>query len=195
MATPAQIAGLAKEAFDAPLGVDAILRERIITATAIALAESGGNETIIPAPNSDGSIDVGLWQINSIHRRDHPLWTPPWLQNPKNNAQAMAEISRNGTYWTPWEAYKNGKYKAFIPAALGGYAAYTGAAADVMDQFSEGGISDLFSNPLDGIMDGFQWFTKTENMLRLAQIVGGIALAVVAAAIFASPAIKKVSPL
>src|SRR5580765_3720499 len=38
-----------------------------IMATAVALAESGGNAHIVNDKNNDGSYDFGLMQINSVH--------------------------------------------------------------------------------------------------------------------------------
>ncbi len=37
------------------------------TAAIIALAESAGNPRALNTQNSNGTIDVGLWQINSVH--------------------------------------------------------------------------------------------------------------------------------
>lgn len=63
-------------------------------ASAIALAESGGNPDAKNS-NSDGSTDRGLWQINTVHG---PLST----FDPLNNAKAAVSISKNGTNWRPW---------------------------------------------------------------------------------------------
>lgn len=70
-------------------------------AVSIALAESGGNATVI---NSVG--DTGLWQINQpIHNN----YSYAWLKNPFNNATAAYKISNGGTSWRPWcTAYSDG---------------------------------------------------------------------------------------
>lgn len=43
-------------------------RARTITAVAVALAESGGNPRARGGPNTNGTYDHGLWQINDVHR-------------------------------------------------------------------------------------------------------------------------------
>src|SRR4051794_21086585 len=39
-------------------------------AIAVCLAESGGKPANIGGPNSNGTMDYGLWQINSIHAKE-----------------------------------------------------------------------------------------------------------------------------
>lgn len=63
-------------------------------AAAVALAESGGNPKADPT-NTNGSIDRGLWQINSIHGAQSS-------NDPMTNARAAISISGNGTNWKPW---------------------------------------------------------------------------------------------
>lgn len=70
-------------------------------AAAIAMAESGGNSDSTHS-NSNGTIDRGLWQINSIHGSQSTL-------DPLANAKAAVAISQNGTTWRPWcTAWSNG---------------------------------------------------------------------------------------
>lgn len=78
-------------------------------AAAIAMAESGGNPNISHR-NSDGSIDRGLWQINSIHGAQSTL-------DRLGNAKAAVSISGNGRNWNPWTVFKSGAYKKFLSAA------------------------------------------------------------------------------
>lgn len=73
----------------------------LVMAIAIALAESGGNTTVISSAG-----DVGLWQVNMAA---HPQYSMAWLQNPANNAAAAYAISSGGTNWRPWcTAYSDG---------------------------------------------------------------------------------------
>ena len=81
-------------------------------AAAIAMAESGGDPNVVSPPNSDGSVDRGLWQINSIHG---PLSTT----NRLGNAKAAVSISSNGRNWNPWTVFKTGAYKRFLGASSG----------------------------------------------------------------------------
>lgn len=71
-------------------------------AAAFALAESAGNPNATHT-NGNGSIDRGLWQINSTHGAQSTL-------DPLGNAKAAVAISNNGLSWRPWcTAYTDGK--------------------------------------------------------------------------------------
>lgn len=103
--TMAQIAGYAKQA--------GFTGDALVMATAIAMAESSGNTTVV---NSIGC--VGLWQIyGRIHRRAHPTWTDAWLKQPGNNAKAAYILSNGGTNWKPWEVYTKGMHRKFLSQA------------------------------------------------------------------------------
>jgi len=78
-------------------------------AAAVALAESGGNSGATHR-NTDGSIDRGLWQINSVHGALSTL-------NPLANAKAAVKISGGGRNWSPWVTFKTGAYKKFLGKA------------------------------------------------------------------------------
>jgi hypothetical protein len=80
------------------------------TAVAIALAESGGNPSII----GDSGNSYGLWQINIPA---HPNYSGPALLNPQANAAAAYAIySTAGDSFQPWSTYNSGAYQAFMPA-------------------------------------------------------------------------------
>src|SRR4051812_26114165 len=66
----------------------------LTTAVAVAHAESGFDADASHT-NTNGTIDRGLWQINSIHGSDSTL-------DPAANAQAAYKISKGGTDWKPW---------------------------------------------------------------------------------------------
>jgi Lysozyme like domain len=72
------------------------------TASAIAMAESGGDTDSKNDRNSNGTIDRGLWQINSVHGSLSSF-------DPLANARAAVSISSNGSNWKPWcVAWSNG---------------------------------------------------------------------------------------
>jgi hypothetical protein len=77
-------------------------RNRAIEAWAIAAAESGFRANVAGV-NDDGSIDVGLFQINSINHGTKPVeyWTDPWV-----NALKAYEMSNGGSNWSPWYVWK-----------------------------------------------------------------------------------------
>lgn len=78
-------------------------------AAAVAMAESGGNPTIVgdTGPGVNGP-SYGLWQIDVYY---HPSYTQAQLDDPTTNARAALAISSNGTNWTPWSTYNSGAYK------------------------------------------------------------------------------------
>ena len=98
-------------------------------AVAIALAESGGNASNVSPPNTDGSRDHGLWQIND---KAHPNYDVGKLLDGAYNAKAMHDVSNGGANWGPWSTYdasvlhphNNGSYQNFLAR---GKAAVSGA--------------------------------------------------------------------
>lgn len=86
----------------------------LVTAVAVSLAESGGNPGINNAGmNSNGTVDYGLWQINSVHGPDLGEIYDPYV-----NAEWAFKVftGRNRT-WAPWSAYNNGAYARHMTTA------------------------------------------------------------------------------
>jgi hypothetical protein len=92
------------------------------TATAIAMAESGGS------PSAQGDIGLmtdiwdwsaGLWQIRGLRaeRGTGGLRDSIANQDAETNAAAMYAVSRGCTDWTPWSTYNSGSYRQFLPIA------------------------------------------------------------------------------
>lgn len=72
-------------------------------AAAVATAESGGDPNSFNQ-NSNGTVDRGLWQINSIHGSQSTF-------DPMANARAAVGISKGGTDWRPWaSAWSDGNF-------------------------------------------------------------------------------------
>lgn len=82
----------------------------LVTALAVARGESGWNEGAVNRSNSDGSIDRGLWQINSIHGSKSTL-------DPAANARAAFSISKAGRDWSPWVVFQKGLHRRHIGIA------------------------------------------------------------------------------
>lgn len=78
-------------------------------AAAIAMAESGGTTTATNQ-DSNGTVDRGLWQINSVHGDTQSTY------DVMGNARAAVAISNKGTNWSAWVTYNNGKYLTFVQA-------------------------------------------------------------------------------
>lgn len=82
-------------------------------AVAIVLAESGGDTNAKGGPNSNGTYDWGLFQINDIHKP-----TQAEKVNPLANAQRAWKIYQQaGNSFKPWSTYNSGSYKKFLPRA------------------------------------------------------------------------------
>jgi hypothetical protein len=103
--SPSQIAQYARNAgFE---GAD------LITAVAIALAESGGKVAVVG--DKCLGVSIGLWQVNE---RWHPEYTQSFLNDPQNNANAAFAIySAAGNSFTPWSTFKNGAYQSHLNTA------------------------------------------------------------------------------
>ena len=118
--TATQIYALARSAGLSP--------SKAIIATAVALAESGGNPSAHNSVRPDDSY--GLWQINMIdslgpaRRQQFGIKSDADLLNPAINAKAMAQISNNGTNFSAWTTFARGTYRSFLGSA-------TNAGADV----------------------------------------------------------------
>lgn len=87
--------------------------------TAIRLAKSenyynmtGSFDCARTNTNTDGSVDVGLFQINSIHsRRLASLgMTMEDMKDCKKNADYAYNWVYKASGWSPWSAYNNGSY-------------------------------------------------------------------------------------
>lgn len=80
----------------------------VLTAVAVALAESGGD------PNADNGTAAGVWQINYHAHTQH---TAEELKDPDTNAEVAVSIYKAlGTFGTSagWVTYVSGAYKQFM---------------------------------------------------------------------------------
>jgi hypothetical protein len=88
--------------------------------TGICLAESSGNITATHK-NSNGSVDFGLAQINSIHKDLCPGGDLMSLYDPGTNLAVAHKIYvAAGNKFTPWVTYNNGAYKKNVPGSVDG---------------------------------------------------------------------------
>ena len=104
--------------------------KNIPTAVAVALAESGGDPTIDTVksgtdPTMKDEYSIGLWQINWLVHKDGTLkqmgvTDPDQLRDPATNAKAAVKLS-GGSDFTPWSAYENGNYRAYMKEAQDAY--------------------------------------------------------------------------
>lgn len=154
-----------------------------VIATAIAMAESGGN---IMAHNNKGSDDsYGLWQINMLgglgpdRRRQYNLKTNEDLFDPIINAKVAFGESNLGTNWRPWSVYNDGKYLKWM-----------GEAQDAVNNplkpgnVGQGKVNTQFT-PWEAFKD---WIGG--GMLRIGGFVGGSALLIGAAVLVSKKGVK-----
>jgi hypothetical protein len=170
-----QIAGYAKAAGFPP--------GEIATATAVALAESGGESTATNK-NTNGSIDYGLWQINTVHGA---LLNQGDKFNPLDNAKmALVVWQRAGNKWTPWTVYKTGAYRTQLGAGTMGAASPSdpieigaSASATVGDTTLEANVGTQQSSALGPIGDAlaaFATLTSGSLWLRIGSFILGSCL-------------------
>jgi hypothetical protein len=89
-----------------------LTRDQAVTATAIAMRESGGNTAAHNPVYPDDSY--GLWQIN---RLAWSQYSPGVLSTARGNAFAMLKVSNHGTNWQPWQIGGNPLARTDVPAA------------------------------------------------------------------------------
>ncbi|MGW1743861.1 transglycosylase SLT domain-containing protein [Nocardia sp. NPDC001965] len=158
----------------------------LYTAAAIALAESSGRTDATNTANDNGTVDKGLWQINSVHDDKMPGAD---RFDPEVNAQLMAQISDGGTNWYPWSTYNNGayvEYLAQVQSTLGGTAltpngglgAGTGPGngltyenAGFMDDM--GDLADGFGSGLAAVEKFFGLITSVDGWIRILKVYCG----------------------
>ena len=112
---------------------------------AIAQAESGLDTLAKSPPNSDGSIDRGVLQINS---RAHAEYTDSCVYDPQCAFNAAFVISQNGTNFRPWcTAWSDGACGSRGGKYLGSRAPYQKyLASNANPQNANQTIADVFHN-------------------------------------------------
>jgi hypothetical protein len=104
--------------------------------TAIALAESGGNDAAIGDVGREDATwgpSSGLYQIRTL-KADTGRGTDreiSALTNPANQARAAYDMSRGGTDFSAWSVYTGGQYQQFLGQAQAGAAAGGGTSVQL----------------------------------------------------------------
>lgn len=156
--TPAQMAGALKAA--------GFTGSDIAIGVAVGMAESGG-KSVASKPNSNGSIDYGVWQINSVHR--DILASGNWADLYDNARMARKVFLEAGGKWSPWVTYWRGTYKQYMGQGLAGAGNPSTAPAPNAQNVDAGGA-------LDGISNFFSFITNVDNWVRLGQFAAGMIL-------------------
>jgi len=79
-------------------------------AIAIAKAESGLGEHKINAYNTNGTVDIGVFQINSIHY-NKPECSLDKIVTMKGNVDCAYTLYK-ASGWNPWVVFQNGSFKS-----------------------------------------------------------------------------------
>lgn len=133
-------------------------------AAAIALAESGGNPNATHT-NSDGSIDRGLWQVNSVHGAQSST-------DVATNTKAAVAISAHGTNWNPWTTFKNGDYKNFLGKDDSYTIGTTSASGAVVDAATSG--VDAATDAVKAVGSTLQLVFSIRGLELLAAVILGV---------------------
>jgi hypothetical protein len=120
-------------------------------AAAIAMAESGGNTTATDN-DSNGTVDRGLWQINSVHGAQSTY-------DVMGNARAAIAISNNGTNWAAWTTYSSGAYRRYVQTGIPPDTSAPINATNAAVNQNTATLTGAFGVPgLPSILDPTQWF-------------------------------------
>lgn len=181
-------------------------QDNLVTAVAVALAESGGC-----ADCYNGTCCTGLFQINENHAGI--LGSPSdrvgfrsWLKDPDHNTRAARQVYEQQG-WGAWEAYTNGSYRTFLSRAEK-VRDSTGRAGPGGDLSPGEIVSDLSKlNPVDAfkalvqpllgvaeaVLAAARWLSDRDNWGRILMVGAGAALLVVGAGILARPVVEDVT--
>lgn len=147
------------------------------TAAAIALAESGGNARA-KHHNTNGTDDIGLMQVNSVHLRPGGLLSGmdvTQLENPYVNVAAARKI-RETQGWRAWTTYNSGAYKRF----LGQNPVIHVAAGETPDQtpgLNVKDATDAITAPVDAVADFVGLLGQSDTWFRVGKVAfGGLLL-------------------
>lgn len=155
------------------------------TMAAIALAESSGDPEATNI-NLDGSIDRGLWQVNSIN------YDSDTLLEPSTNVGWAIKIEKQQGL-RAWTTYKTGAYKTYLKGGDGGASvvrtrpaggdggggggalSWLGAVAGGPFTVAEKEFESLFGgvNSLTDVFKGLVWLMNPRSWLRMVEFVTG----------------------
>lgn len=160
-------------------------QENAILASAVAMAESGGNQAKVTRDSDDESY--GLWQINMLgsmgpaRRALYGLKSNNDLLDPATNAHVMSAISAQGRNWSAWGAYTNGSYKAFMPSTSAGFNKLLGKAVGAGAGLVDAGrsvvdVATSASQAVDALQKLASWTSQPKNWVRVVYVTGGVFL-------------------
>lgn len=173
--TPAEIYRYARQA-----GFGVV---QAVTMTAIALAESGGDDAAVGdrgLQDSTWGPSVGLWQVRTLKAetgRGSDRDIVALQGNPGRQAAAAWAISGRGTDYTPWTVWNTGAYRQFLSQAQ---SAAGGDASGALPT-PGGAVPTALPNPFAG---SAAESAESARRLLLEVLAVGFGLALVGAALW-----------
>lgn len=176
---------------------------QLVTAVAVSFAENGSHDCTAQNLNTDGSVDTGLWQINSVHGipiRD--------LFDAQRNANAAWSISNHGKDWTPWSTYpiRSGAQMVQAQATVASLNRAGGAVKwlqnNPINSSAKGGVMSPGlgtqlerSGPWSSVTDFLGKLTDSHTWFRIGEGVAGGLLVIVAILLLVKNQIPKGMPV
>lgn len=144
--------------------------------------------------NTNGSVDLGVFQINSVHKpagMSMTAWTKKMF-SPIDNAKEALRISGGGRNWSPWYAHGTSRYRTGLKLAREEWAklkADTKSGTGEVKTEVDAGIAQPLVDGIAGITGGVTDFvgalTDWKTWARVGMAVGGALLLIAAIAMLA----------
>jgi cell wall-associated NlpC family hydrolase len=145
----------------------------IPTMMGIAMAESSGNPNATHR-NSNGSIDQGLFQINSVHQGNS--WYPSNPMDPLQSAIAAYNIWKGaGQTYRDWSVFNSGAYKQYVPNSAPPIQPYVANTVNGMS-YAQVGQAKAFSG-VPTTTARAQALQISQQVLNIPYVWGGNSLA------------------
>lgn len=152
------------------------------TFVAIALAESGGDTNAIGGPNTNGTKDYGLWQINDVHKQEFAAYWSRWQDPTSNLAMAAALYQNRGGKFTDWSSYNYGRYAPFLPAAQRAWNGEEDTSAADPTAAAQNESSGNPLDPINAVGDFLTLLTKSTTWVRVGMGAAGLVLVLIVVA-------------
>jgi hypothetical protein len=103
--------------------------DHLVDMVATIGGESAYYEEAVGDPHPDGTIDMGLFQLNTIHAQSWSMDAAEFKamafdpsKAVKYARQLWMDAGKQGNPFQPWAAHENGSYKSFMKQAIVGNA-------------------------------------------------------------------------
>ena len=155
---------------------------RAKVASAVGMAESGGDPNQHNYNLSTGDDSWGVWQINMLgamgpaRRKQLGISDNSQLTDPTINARAMAMLSDNGGDFSPWSTYTtldpNRSYRRFMTTDLT-QTASSSSGGNWVDKILPGSPVSTAETFAQAFNKTAAWVSNSDNWVRIAYVAGG----------------------